>query len=730
MLHGVVTSRDDGAPLPYASVRVLGTDRVAETDPRGVFLLRDLPPGTHRIGVSIVGYRPALDSLTIAPSDSIRTIRFSLETVAFALNEVVVRAAPPGPESHAQSLSTEEIRRLPATADDLFRAVQVLPGLATSDFTASFLLRGGESDETLIRLDEIDLLEPFHVRGWGGAISVVSLDAVSGARLQRGGLPARYGRQLSGALEIESPPERPERRVSSIGAGMTHVRAMTTGPMKNGGSYLVAARHGLVAALNRAYQLDPDTRVEPDFQDVLAEARFRAGARGSLLLMALAARDQLEYDESWDESDVDGLDRNVTVGGVWTARPSDRLHHRSVVSADLLHRRQRIGHTGHDDDLTRAVRGRAEGEFAIAPAHSLEAGVAGEWEDARLRFEDIDASMMDGAYAEKTVAVTEGSAIRRRAEAFASLHSRLGARISTTVGVNVAADAYQWAIQRNGATPLTNDGSASASPRLSAAARLSERLLLRAAAGVLRQPAFLNLLNSERLAVSLGRGRTAREAILGVDVRIPAGGLIRIDAYTRRDRGVSFPLQDLAARPELTDPLDRGRARGVEIYAKLPASRRADASLGYTLSKATWETPLGLVPRSFDQRHSFNVSVNVRPAGAWNVNATARYHTGTAYTRIDWTSPDGRFEWTKSYGPFMGARYPDYFRLDIRMTHPLRWGLPGSQFYVELINATGHENVLVYTHGFDPLPFGGWTPRRFTIDLLPRIPSAGFEVRF
>ena len=711
---------------------MLGQALVVETDSRGAFQLPDLSPGPHRIAVSIVGYRPAVDSLTIAPSDSLRTLHFTLESVAFALNEVVVRASPPGPESHAQALSTEEIRRLPATADDLFRAVQLLPGLATSDFTASFLLRGGESDETLIRLDEIDILEPFHVRGWGGAISVVSLDAVERARLQRGGLPARYGRQLSGALEIESPAERPERRTASIGAGMTHVRAMTSGPMRNGGSYLVAARHGLVAALNRAYQLDPDTRAEPDFQDVLAEARFRAGARGSLLLLALASRDQLEYDESWDESDVNGLDRNLTLGAVWTARPSDRLHHRTVVSADVFDRRHRLGQTGHDDDLTRAVRVRTEGELAIAPAHSLEAGVAGEWEDARLRFEEIDASMKAGLYAEETVAVTEGSATRRRAEAHASLHSRLGARISTTVGANFAADEYRWSIRRDGATPPMNEGSVNASPRLSAAARLSDRLLVRAALGVLRQPAFLNLLSSDRLAVSLGRVRTAREAILGVDAQIPGGGggRVRIDGYVRRDRGVSVPLQDVSTQPEISGGLDRGSAEGVEIYLKLPASRRADASIGYALSEATWDTEQGSVPRSFDQRHALSVSANVRPVGSWNLNATARYHTGAAYTRVSWTSPDGQFDWSKSYGTFMGARYPDYFRLDLRASHPLRWGLPGSYFYVELINATGHENVLVYTHRFDPLPSGGSAPRRLTIDLLPRIPSLGFEVQF
>ncbi len=709
-------------------MRLAGTPRRVETGQDGSFSFQEVEPGRYSIWVALVGYRPVRDSVTVSEGDSGTTLRVSLEPVAFALSEIVVRAAPPGPESHAQIISKEQLRSIAATAEDLFRAVQTLPGIASQDWTASFLVRGGESDETLVRLDEVDLLEPYHVRDWGGALSVVSLDAVGSARLQRGGLPARYGRQLSGVFEIRSPVSPPSTRFQ-MGAGLSQVRGILAGPLASGGSYLLGARHGLLAALYRSYPLDPDIDVEPDFQDLLAEIRLRPAERQEITLLALGSHDHLHYSENFDEADVDGHQRNVTLGGLWTARPSDRLRHRTILSGDLFDRRRTVGRAGRDDDLTRAVRGRIEGEMSLSANHSLEAGVGAEWEDARIHFDEIDARLSAGNYIEEVVTAIRGPATRRRVEGFASLHSRWGARLSTTAGVNLSRDAYAWGLRRDGFVPRSSPGGGFASPRLSVAARIGGGVVLRGAAGVLRQPTFLNNLNSERTFLPLGRRREAREGVLGLDLR-GAAGSARVEGYVRRDLGIGYPIQDQSVKPALQIPLDAGRSRGVEIYLQPSPWGPFDAWMGYAWSKATWETTEGVVPRSFDQRHALTLSANLRPAGRWSVNATGRYHTGTPYTRHEWVSPDGRYDWSRQFGPFMGARYPDYFRLDFRLAHPVDWGLPGGRVYLELINVTDHENVHVYSSNFEELPGGGSSPVRTSIELLPRIPSAGVELWF
>src|SRR5512142_586991 len=91
------------------------------------------------------------------------------DSVRYMLPGVDVRASGPDEDASGDFISRVQIGRTAATADDAFRVVQTLPGVAGSDYAASFLVRGGESDETLVRYDGFDLLEPYHIPYWGGA---------------------------------------------------------------------------------------------------------------------------------------------------------------------------------------------------------------------------------------------------------------------------------------------------------------------------------------------------------------------------------------------------------------------------------------------------------------------------------------------------------------------------------------------------------------------------------
>jgi len=113
----------------------------------------------------------------------------------------------------------------------------------------------------------------------------------------------------------------------------------------------------------------------------------------------------------------------------------------------------------------------------------------------------------------------------------------------------------------------------------------------------------------------------------------------------------------------------------------------------------------------------------------WDLTGIARLHSGDPYTSTFWDSQDQRYNWFLVSGLEMGARYPDYFRLDFRLSHRVGGRFPGA-FYVELINATNHQNVFLYTWHFEPIPGGGSYPTRQTLELFPRLPSAGFEIRF
>ena len=65
------------------------------------------------------------------------------------------------------ALSQEEILRLPHFGDDLYRAMSVMPGIAGNDVSAQFNVRGGFYRDTALRIDGIEIYEPYHLKVYG-----------------------------------------------------------------------------------------------------------------------------------------------------------------------------------------------------------------------------------------------------------------------------------------------------------------------------------------------------------------------------------------------------------------------------------------------------------------------------------------------------------------------------------------------------------------------------------
>jgi hypothetical protein len=91
-LDGLVTDRQTGAPVPGADVVLAGLPGGRRiTDDEGAFRYDSLPPGTHRLSVSGLGYQPVEDSVVLAAGSAYR-LSVGLVPQALALDPIVVVA--------------------------------------------------------------------------------------------------------------------------------------------------------------------------------------------------------------------------------------------------------------------------------------------------------------------------------------------------------------------------------------------------------------------------------------------------------------------------------------------------------------------------------------------------------------------------------------------------------------------------------------------------------------
>jgi len=206
---------EEGSAVYGATVRLLlrtATIGGADTDRLGSFRLRSVPAGTYELLVQALGYAETSETVSVAAGQTLE-LDLRVERQALEVEGISVEA-----ERSRQRIRFEEVggatvreinladlEQLPGVLEaDPVRAIKVLPGVvSTSDFSASFHVRGGSADQNLILLDGVPIFSPFHL---GGFFSVFNADMLDRAELFSGGFPAQHGGRVSSVLQIESDP--------------------------------------------------------------------------------------------------------------------------------------------------------------------------------------------------------------------------------------------------------------------------------------------------------------------------------------------------------------------------------------------------------------------------------------------------------------------------------------------------------------------------------------------
>ena len=199
VVSGRVVAADSQAPL--AGVAVVSGDRRTVTSASGDFVLR-LPAGTQRVAVSAAGY--ADQEVAVDVSAGLRAITVALVRPQQVREELTVSAdllgAQPAPATLALSPGT--VLRVAGAADNIFKALQTLPGIsATDDFGSRLAVRGGGPDQNLTVMDGVEIHNPYRLFGLTSAFNP---ETVARFELTAGGFGAEYGDRLSSILLVEN----------------------------------------------------------------------------------------------------------------------------------------------------------------------------------------------------------------------------------------------------------------------------------------------------------------------------------------------------------------------------------------------------------------------------------------------------------------------------------------------------------------------------------------------
>src|SRR5581483_264334 len=194
---GRVLSKGDRVPL--AGVAVIVDDEHATTDEDGRFRFAALPIGKHTVKLRGAGISGTENPLTLSAGKRTDATYYVPSKTRYS---ATVRGTRAVEETVEQTISAEELKRIPGTQGDTLKAVQNLPGLARSPFGAGLLVVWGSAPlDTRVYADGVFIPTLYH---FGGLRSTVNSEIVQGLTFTPGGYGVEHGRGLGGVIEIES----------------------------------------------------------------------------------------------------------------------------------------------------------------------------------------------------------------------------------------------------------------------------------------------------------------------------------------------------------------------------------------------------------------------------------------------------------------------------------------------------------------------------------------------
>jgi hypothetical protein len=311
IVSGTLKDKLSGETLIGATVEAKGVGRGNVTNEYGFYSIT-LPVKSDSIQLkySYIGYQTT--TFTFKCNGNFKN-DVELSPIGAIIEEVVIKAnaleeKQKSIEMSVTTLGTKDVKALPALFGevDLIKILQLKPGITPgSEGTTGLYVRGGNSDQNLIVLDEAVVYNASHLFGF---FSTFNSDAVKDLKVYKGGFPAQYGGRLSSVIDVRMKEGNNKKFSGTGGLGLISSRLTLEGPIqKEKSSFIVSGRRTyadiITRQVNKANEGKKDWNPIPDyyFYDLNTKVNFTLTEKDRLYLSGYFGRDVFGFNnESFD----------------------------------------------------------------------------------------------------------------------------------------------------------------------------------------------------------------------------------------------------------------------------------------------------------------------------------------------------------------------------------------------------------------------------------------------
>ncbi|HLO60151.1 MAG TPA: carboxypeptidase-like regulatory domain-containing protein [Bacteroidales bacterium] len=749
-ISGYVMDSLTGESLPQAVLYIPEQQISTYTNNYGFYSITLNKPAHFNIAVSYLGFRGAHKSIAALSS---ATQNFYLSESRTEIQSVVIKKDNPDDNIKKVSpgktdVSLERLKNVASFGGngDILGSIQMLPGvLAGLDGRPGYFIRGGNTDQNLIQLDEATLYNPVHLLG---LVSIFNSSALKSAYLLKAGFPASFGDHLSSVLDITMREGNSQEFEGDLQLGSVISGVTLSGPViKNKGSFFVSARKSTIDLLFKPLDI-PDYFSDYTFYDINAKLNFNAGKKDRVYLSFYQGRDKTAY--SRDSSLQNPISYGLNYGNQaavlrWNHLFSSRLFMNTSFIFNRYFHEVNAREEIYAARLYSGIRDlNYKTDFYYYPTlrHKISAGIN------YLYQTQYPSSVTDIEYDADSSGINPDQIPRkyaRRVAVYFGDEFRISRMFILYAGARVPA--Y-----------FTNEAHfIQFEPRLSFMQVINPSTSLKLSYTQMHQ--FLNRVQSFNSAfpaeIWIGSGKNIKpqnstEVSIGLFKNFRDNMFqTSLEIYYKKMGNQALFRE--GAEPAFNSNIDKmlvfgeGKSYGAELYLGKNTGKLT-GWIAYTLSKVYQQfDSLNLgnsFPFSGDRRHSLYVSASYPVTGHWRISSNFLFASGSAFTL---------FSETATYNPIyydhvIGNETPDmnrhnkvqnnfrlepYHRLDLSISYKssrtFKARLLETEWVLSVYNVYARKNTFFAYCSFDPVT---QKPVPVQVSFVPVIPSLSFYIRF
>ena len=789
-ISGYITDLNSGESIVGANIYCQDLNLGVTSNTYGFYSLT-LPEGTYNILYSFIGYKTENRNIQLNSSLN-NDIEFSLSSVN--IREVVVRADKSIVEKTQTSMievPIEQIKTIPAFLGevDVLKAIQLLPGVQSSEGSSGFYVRGGGPDQNLILLDGVPVYNASHI---GGLFSVFNADAIKNVRLTKGGFPARFGGRLSSVLQIDMKEGNMKEFKGDATIGLISSKLTLEGPIiKDKTSFIVAGRRTYADLFARPL-MPPSTDLTLYFYDLNTKINHKISSNDRLYLSAYMGNDAfgVNYDASEEDggkgggqtTDDGNLNFGLGYGNItstlrWNHLFSDKLFSNTT----LTYSRYSFNTSFQVSDNTSSnfgnenldinfgylagiedLGGKIDFEYIPNPNHDIKFGTSYTYHhffpgETNLNF-SIDYPSLDTLNQDislDTVLNFSGNTNVHEMFFYIEDNMKITNRLQANIGLHIGyySLANNTSALNIGLMEKLNDkNNYSFQPRVSARYLLSDDWSIKASYAKMQQN--IHLLSNSSVgfpsdiwvpAIDSVPSQTSEQWAANISTQFYNGEFeLTLEGYYKTMKDLiayKAGYSNLESTEQWQNAIEtggEGESYGAELFLQKKKGKTT-GWIGYTLSwtnRRFDDINFGKwYPYKFDRRNDFSLVISHKINDKWDVGATWVYGTGNALTFPQgvYFGMPGSDAWdnqlfvssVESYGDRNSTRLPSYHRLDLAVNKHSKKKNFQSTWTIGAYNFYNRKNPW-----FAYLAYEGNDRVAKQVSLFPIIPSISYRIQF